>query len=136
MPPADTSSMPDRLGRCPCLSGSVYGECCAPFITGERDAPTAVQLMRSRFTAYAIGASAYLLATWHPSTRPESLELDPAMRWYRLDVLRTERGGPFDRDGSVEFRAYSRAGGERGELHETSRFVRDGRRWYYVDGEL
>ncbi|MDQ0895836.1 YchJ family protein [Agromyces ramosus] len=136
MPRADAALMPESATRCPCLSGSVFGECCEPLVTGARDAPTAVQLMRSRFTAYAIGASDYVNATWHPSTRPASLELDPAVRWYRLDVLRTERGGPLDTAGTVEFRAYFRAGAERGELHETSRFTREGRRWFYLDGEL
>jgi SEC-C motif-containing protein len=135
MPPAAADSKPAPDQRCPCLSGSVFAECCEPLISGERDAPTAVQLMRSRFTAYAIGARDYLLATWHPSTRPASLELDGSVRWYRLDVLRTERGGPLDRAGTVEFRAAYRAGSDRGELHETSRFTREGRRWYYVDGD-
>lgn len=88
--------------------------------------------MRSRFTAFAVGDGDYLLATWHPSTRPAELELDPALRWYRLDVVRRERGGPLDRDGIVEFAAHYRHDGERGELHEVSRFVRDGRRWRYV----
>ena len=90
--------------------------------------------MRSRYTAFAVGDADYLLATWHDSTRPEELELDPSMRWYRLDVLRVEGGGPFDRDGEVEFAAWYRTGAERGSQHETSRFTRAGARWYYVDG--
>jgi SEC-C motif domain protein len=134
MPRAESASVPEPGDRCPCLSGSVFGECCGPLIAGARDAPTAAQLMRSRFTAFAVGAREYLLATWHPSTRPSSLELDPSMRWYRLDVIRTERGGPLDRTGSVEFRAYYRAGALRGDLHETSRFVREDDGWRYVDG--
>lgn len=134
MPHTESIAAPAPGGRCPCLSGSAFGECCAPLIAGERDAPTAAQLMRSRFTAFAIGAREYLLATWHPSTRPTSLELDPAMHWYRLDVIATRGGRPFDRDGTVEFRAYYRAGAERGDLHETSRFVREGQGWRYVDG--
>jgi len=92
--------------------------------------------MRSRYTAFAIGDAAYLLASWHPDTRPGSLELDPETRWYRLDILGTERGGPFDRDGTVEFRASYRSDDERGVLHELSRFTREGGRWLYVDGEL
>src|SRR5215204_3087456 len=134
MPRAESASIPEPDDRCPCLSGSAFGECCGPLVAGTRDAPTAAQLMRSRFTAFAIGAREYLVATWHPSTRPSSLELDPAMRWYRLDVIRTERGGPLDRMGSVEFRAYYRAGAERGELHETSSFVREDDGWRYLDG--
>ena len=132
MPTPPAFPHPDATARCPCLSGSAYGDCCGPFIEGALDAPTAVQLMRSRYTAFVVGAREYLLATWHPSTRPAHLELDPAMRWYRLDIERRERGGPLDRDGIVEFRAFYRHDGGRGEQHETSRFLRDAGRWQYV----
>lgn len=116
--------------RCPCLSGSPYDECCGPLHRGE-PAPTAERLMRSRFSAFALGDAAYLLRSWHPSTRPAELDLDDGLRWYRLDIERTERGGPFDRDGVVAFTAHYR-GDERGQLHEVSRFVREGRDWFYV----
>ncbi len=88
--------------------------------------------MRSRFSAFALGDAGYLLRSWHASTRPGTLELDDGIRWYRLDIERTERGGPFDRDGVVAFAAYFK-GSERGVQRETSRFVREGRDWYYVD---
>jgi len=118
--------------RCPCHSGEVFGACCGRFLGGAADAPTAEQLMRSRYSAFVVGDAAYLLATWHPSTRPGELELDPAMRWFRLDVERRERGGPLDRDGIVEFTAYYRHDGQRGEQHEASAFGREGGRWSYV----
>ncbi|MFE5671388.1 YchJ family protein [Agromyces sp. NPDC056523] len=132
--------LPDRSGfpvlqpaeRCPCRSGHPFAECCAPFLGGA-PAPTAVQLMRPRYTAYVVGATAYLLATWHPSTRPASLELDPNLTWRSLEIIRTEGGGPLDREGVVEFAARYADEGERGVLHETSRFVRRDR-WQYVDG--
>ena len=132
VPTPSAFPQPDASARCPCLSGDAYGECCGAFIAGALDAPTAVQLMRSRYTAFVVGAREYLLATWHPSTRPAQLELDPTMRWYRLDIERRERGGPLDRDGIVEFRAFYRHDGGRGEQHETSRFLRDAGRWRYV----
>lgn len=87
--------------------------------------------MRSRFSAFARGDAAYLLRSWHPSTRPAELDLDDGLRWYRLDIESTWAGGPFDRDGVVEFTAYYK-GAERGSVHETSRFVREGRDWFYV----
>ena len=87
--------------------------------------------MRSRFSAFALGDADYLLRSWHPSTRPAALDLDDGLRWYRLDIESTERGGPFDREGVVAFTAYYK-GAERGSLRETSRFVKDGRDWYYV----
>jgi SEC-C motif-containing protein len=92
--------------------------------------------MRSRFSAFAVGDPAYLLATWHPSTRPSLLELDDSLRWYRLDILSRSAGGPLDTEGVVEFAAHHRARpghpGAAGVQHETSRFVREGGRWYYV----
>lgn len=123
---------PGRDDRCPCLSGEVFGACCEPFLSGRADAPTAEQLMRSRYTAFVVGAADHLRRTWHPSTRPTELELDPSIRWYPLDVVRRERGGPLDSDGVVEFRAYSRRDGERVEQHEVSRFAREKGRWSYV----
>lgn len=131
----DAFPQPLPTDRCPCLSGEPFGECCARFLTGAADAPTAVQLMRSRYSAFVVGDTGYLLATWHPSTRPTALELDPAIRWIRLDILGREQGGPLDRDGIVEFRAHYRRNGERGERgeqHEASSFVREGGRWRYV----
>ena len=130
--PSTRSVTPAPDDRCPCLSGETFGACCGRFLLGGADAPTAEQLMRSRFSAFAVGDAEYLLATWHPSTRPAEMELDPSLSWYRLDVVRRERGGPLDRDGIVEFIAHYRHGSERGRLQEVSRFVRDGGRWMYV----
>ena len=122
--------MPDV--RCPCLSGSPYGECCGPFHAGAAAAPTAERLMRSRYSAFAVGDPAYLLRTWHPSTRPAELTLDPELRWYRLDILGTSRGGMLDVEGTVEFRAHYRAPDGAGIQRETSRFLRDSGAWFYV----
>ncbi|TFB46597.1 hypothetical protein E3O23_17560 [Cryobacterium tagatosivorans] len=119
--------------RCPCLSGETYGECCGPLHAGQGSAPTAERLMRSRYAAFAVGAAGYLLTTWHPSTRPDSLELDAEMKWVRLDILRTVRGGPLDTDGVVEFVAHYRLDGQRGQQHESSRFLKIDRRWFYLD---
>jgi SEC-C motif-containing protein len=89
--------------------------------------------MRSRFSAYVVGDAVYVRRTWHPSGRPRDLDLDDGVRWYRLDVLRTVRGGEHDTDGVVEFRAFFRSDDGPGDLHEVSRFVRDRGRWVYVD---
>lgn len=128
----------DDADRCQCLSGDAYGVCCGPLHRGERTAATAEALMRSRYSAFAVGDSTYLRATWHPRTRPASLDLDADQQWRRLDVLATRAGGPFDDAGEVEFAAYYRdaTSGERGRLHEVSRFVREGGRWFYVDGDV
>ena len=60
---------------------------------------------RSRYSAFAVGDAGYLLRTWHPSGRPQTLSLDPALRWIRLAVLETRDGGLFDATGTVQFRA-------------------------------
>ena len=126
-----TNRPPDL--RCPCLSGLTYAECCGPLHAGERAAPTAERLMRSRFSAFAVGDRDYLARSWHPRTRPTDLSLDAGLRWYRLDVLAVVRGGPRDADGTVEFRAFYRSADGAGAQHETSRFVRAEGAWVYLD---
>ena len=96
--------------------------------------PTAEALMRSRYAAYALGRSAYLLATWHPDTRPASLTLEPGLRWIGLQVEASEISEP-DR-AIVRFTARYRLGGRAARLSETSRFTRIDGRWYYVDGDV
>jgi SEC-C motif-containing protein len=92
--------------------------------------------MRSRYSAFVRGDREYLLATWHPSTRPASLDLEPGVRWLGLQVRDHRETGP-DR-AEVEFVARSRptGSGPAHRLHERSRFVREQGRWYYLDGDL
>jgi SEC-C motif-containing protein len=90
--------------------------------------------MRSRYSAFAIGDTSYLLDTWHPTTRPLELDLDPSLHWYRLDILAVARGGVLDTTGNVEFRAYYRSPAGPGEQHELSRFVKQDNGWFYLDG--
>ena len=92
--------------------------------------------MQSRFSAFAVGDAAYLLDTWHPATRPSALDLDDGPRWYRLEIIDTADGGPFDTSGTVEFRAHYRTPDGRRALHERSRFTRVAGRWLYVSGEV
>lgn len=133
-----------RNAACPCggrPAGTPYAGCCARYIEHFADtpAPDAEALMRSRYTAFARGDAAYLQATWHASTRPATLALEPGVQWLGLQV-RTHRM----LDGThaeVEFVARSRTGGGPAQrLHERSRFVREQGagpwRWFYVDGTL
>ncbi len=129
--------MPTNNQPCRCDTGTEYDACCGPLHRGERPAATAVALMRSRFTAFALGDVDYLLATWHPNTRPADLDLDDAVVWRRLQIVDTEAGGTDDPTGVVQFRAQYVRDGSRHILHERSRFTRgrDGR-WLYVDGDF
>ena len=91
--------------------------------------------MRSRYSAYVLGKIDYLRETWHPSTVPDDLLLDAVgeRHWLGLSIRSHVR---MDHDhATVEFIARSRLGGATAQrLHEISRFVREGDRWYYVDG--
>ena len=91
--------------------------------------------MRSRYSAYVLKRDDYLLATWHPSTRPATLDLaHDTSQWLELQVLRF---GQTDADhASVEFVARYKQGGRAARLHETSAFVREHGRWFYLDGEF
>lgn len=91
--------------------------------------------MRSRFSAFAVGDADYLLRSWHSSTRPARLELDPGLLWTRLEIHGSTGGGAFHTEGTVEFTAYSRwqSGGDGEEaMHENSSFVRESGEWVYV----
>lgn len=125
-----------KPARCPCGLGDPFETCCGPVLAGERAAATAEALMRSRYTAFAVGDAEYLLRSWHSATRPPELTLDPGLRWLFLEIHRTERGGPFDDAGVVEFSAHHRDAGRRATLRETSRFRREDGAWRYVDGDL
>jgi SEC-C motif domain protein len=122
------------LRRCPCGTGLPLADCCGRLHDGTATAATAEALMRSRYSAFALGDTGYLLATWHPDTRPQALDLDPDVRWTGLDVLATTGGSLLAAEGTVEFRAHYVHHGAAGEQHEKSRFVRDGGRWLYLDG--
>jgi SEC-C motif domain protein len=121
-----------KTAPCPCGLREPYGECCGRLHAGHATAPSAERLMRSRFTAFAVGDARYLLRTWHPTTRPRRMGLDPDQRWTRLEVLTTTGGGLFDADGTVGFRAHYRRHGQPGVLAEHSRFVRHDGLWVYV----
>ena len=119
-----------------CLSGEQYRLCCGRFHSGQAEAATAEQLMRSRYSAFVLLDEQYLLRTWHPDKAPAELDLGPDLKWRRLDIVSTVRGGPLDTFGTVEFKAYFRHGDDRGTHHEISRFVRENKRWFYLDGTV
>ena len=119
---------------CPCGSKARYDRCCGPLHDGAA-APTAEALMCSRYSAFVLSRHDYLLATWHASTRPAGLGPDePGLKWLGLEVRRHQQHD--DTHAVVEFVARSKLGGRAHRLHETSRFVREQGRWYYVDGDF
>lgn len=90
--------------------------------------------MRSRFSAFAVGDVDYLLATWHPATRPATLGLDGELVWTQLDIIDADAGGAADDEGVVEFVAVFRdaSSGAFGQQRERSAFTRERGHWFYV----
>lgn len=88
--------------------------------------------MRSRYCAYVLGLADYLIATWHPATTPEELHL-PTVKWLGLEVLNWQSSADA---GVVEFIARCRQGGRATRVHETSRFVCEAGKWFYIDGDV
>ena len=123
--------MSTKFTPCPC-GASDYAACCGRY-HGGTPAPDAEALMRSRYSAYVLKLEPYLLATWHPSTRPDALDLAADnTKWLGLEVNNHSRQD--DEHATVEFVARYKIGGRAHRLHEISRFVREDGRWFYVDG--
>jgi SEC-C motif-containing protein len=122
--------------HCPCGNPTSYDQCCGLFIDGKKIPETAEKLMRSRYSAYSLQNNQYLLETWQPRTRPKSNPSDDDnTAWTGLEILRTEKGLKNDTTGIVEFIATCDVKGTISHIHETSQFVHDANRWYYVDGK-
>lgn len=137
-----TTATPAQVLVCPCGLGTPpvstttpsYLACCGQFHDGPTRglAPTAEALMRSRYAAFVLGRTDYLLATWHPTTRPAALAPnEPNLKWLGLQVLR-HRVDADGRQATVEFVARSKVGGRAHRLYEVSRFVREDGRWLYL----
>lgn len=125
---------------CPCGSGLGYAECCGPVIAGERQAETPEQLMRSRYTAYALKEVGHLYASLHPDHRADFNEKSTrqwaeSSEWHKLEIVSTHGGGPDDSEGAVEFVATYSMDGARRDHHELAMFKKDEGSWYFVDGQ-
>ena len=120
---------------CPCGSGAGYPQCCSRF-HNQVPAPSAELLMRARYSAYVMHNRAFIIATWHPTTRPADLDQevdDRATRWLGLEVVQHRPDGD---QATVEFVARYKLGGRAERLHEVSSFVREAGWWWYVDGSF
>ena len=122
--------------NCPCESETSFSQCCGKYLNGSTKAETAEQLMRSRFSAYVKENESYLKNTWHEDTRPETIEFDAAIKWTRLRIKNTDKGGMNDEQGTVEFVATYKTHGRALKLHETRHFVRSDGDWVYLDGKI
>ena len=133
-PPDCPCGPPDARGR-----PLAWGACCGRYVDDWAcPAPDAERLMRSRYSAFVRQRADYLLATWHPRTRPAALDFEPGTQWLGLQVR--AHHATDEAHAQVEFVARSRLHGRATRLHERSRFVREATdgiaRWYYVDGDM
>ncbi|SIT10740.1 YchJ family protein [Insolitispirillum peregrinum] len=127
------------MTSCSCGSSRPYAECCEPFISGAAKPETAEQLMRSRYTAFAVQSIDYLQQTLTPDTqgdfdRGHVSEWAANSEWLGLNVLSTEAGGADDEEGWVEFVARFKLGAQTHTHHETGHFRKLDGQWYYADG--
>lgn len=122
--------------NCPCASGKLFDKCCGEVIKDHRLTLSAERLMRSRYVAYVIKAENYLLATWHPSTRPKKIDFEAQpVRWLGLEIHTTDLGEDTDSKGSVDFTAAYYENGQVCKLREKSHFVKEDSFWYYLNGK-
>ncbi|MCF1427011.1 MAG: YchJ family protein [Shewanella sp.] len=121
---------------CPCQSGSLYENCCAPLHQAKEQASTPEQLMRSRYSAFCMHLWPYLIKTHHPQTRrgltEKLLAQGPHPRWLALDVLQIRQDGAH---GQVTFKAWYQDGGKVNAIYECSDFVNEDEQWFYTTGE-
>lgn len=123
---------------CPCGNAVEYSLCCQRYLSGSQLAPTPSQLMRSRYTAFVKKDADYLIATWHPRCRSQSLrqELEQSFEsteWLGLTVFATDAGGNSN-EGFVSFVARFRDNQKESAIIERSRFIKENEQWYYIDG--
>ena len=118
--------------NCPCYSGQTFDRCCERFISHRELPENATQLMRSRYSAFALEDRDYLLETWHPDLRPTQLSFDSGIRWLGLEIMESEEHG---KKALVEFEASLLLQGEVSAMHERSEFVLQQGRWLYTTGE-
>jgi len=118
---------------CPCGLDATYDDCCGRLHQGRASATTAEQLMRSRYSAFVVGDTSYLLRTWSAATRPSDLRLDDEIEWTGLEILGSTGGSAFHTEGTVEFRAGYLIDGRPGDQRENSFFTRENGAWVYVE---
>ncbi len=133
--------MPNPSAPCPCGNTAgkralAYAQCCGRYLDhfDTVPAPDAQSLMRSRYSAFVLEREHYLLKTWHATHRPARVDFDQQVKWLGLEIRNYRLTDPDHAE--VEFVARNRLAGRALRLHEVSRFVREGDRWVYVDGDV
>ena len=126
--------------KCPCLSGVAFNKCCEPIIKEHKQAETAEQLMRARYTAHTQVMMDFVEKTHDPKTRRKvdmqsNREWAETTKWLGLEIIKTERGGVDDTVGTVEFKAMYESDEGPTPHHELSQFIKRNGAWYYTDSK-
>jgi len=121
---------------CYCGSNNDFEVCCKPFIDGEKIPATAVDLMKSRYSAYVIKDIDYIVETTHPGVRKSfskavTKEWAEASTFTSLEIIELENGNQEDKQGIVEFKACYNEGGSSHVHHEKSLFEKVEDKWFY-----
>jgi SEC-C motif domain protein len=124
---------------CPCGTQKPFAQCCEPVLKGERDPISAEELMRARYSAFVRQEIDFILNSVSPSRRKDFdrggiEEWSRNSEWAGLEIVSTEKGGPQDDTGKVEFIARYTQNGEKQEHHEQASFVKLTGKWYFDDG--
>jgi SEC-C motif-containing protein len=120
---------------CYCGSAILFQDCCQKYIDGREKAPTALALMKSRYSAYATHQADYLWDTTHSSQRQyysktEISNWATANEWQKLEIISST-------ENTVEFKAYFLDKNKVNQVHyEFSTFKKENGSWYYVDGKF
>ena len=128
------------MDTCPCGSNAAYEQCCLPLIRGEREAATAEQVMRARYSAYVGKEMEYIFTSLHPDHRSDYDEKSTRAwaeraQWHKLEIVETNGGGPEDSEGQVEFVAAYTEDGIKRDHHELAEFKKEAGTWYFVSGK-
>ena len=127
------------MKNCFCGKSLSYDDCCGSLHLGKCVAKTAEELMRSRYSAFAVANVDYILRTYAPETRPNSERAEikqwaESVMWLGLQVLSTQKGKSDDKEGRVKFKALYSEAGKIHEMIEDSFFRFEKGEWFYVDG--
>lgn len=123
--------------NCNCGSSKAYVACCGVAHQALKNVKTAEQLMRSRYTAFALAKGDYLMESHHVSTRPisekeEIVAWAKSVEWVELKIVSTSKGLAADTEGTVRFKAYYKENGKLKFIEEHSTFVKEKECWYYL----
>jgi len=129
------------MNSCPCGSGAAYSDCCEPVINGSQSAETAEQLMRARYSAYAMVKMDFVFGSTHPDHRKGydhkgTKEWAESSEWQGLEIVESRKGGREDSEGQVEFIARFSEKGTQREHHECAHFKRENGKWFFTDGSM